>query len=91
MGGYASAMTNTSTAQAPAPTTPANAVTEEQAHRMLERMGITEDAVAAAFYRLRTRSATVLDAGLYSYEFTRLAEDVYVVAKVQTVRRLRTR
>lgn len=80
-------MLNTTTS---APQIPANAVTEEQAHRMLERMGLTGELVAGAFYRLRSRSVTLLDAGTWSYRFTRLAEDIYVIAQEPTTRRLRT-
>lgn len=84
MGGYAPSMTNTSATQTPAPTTPANAVTEAQAFRMLGNMGITEDLIAGAFYRLRTRFRTVLSVGTCSYRFDRLAEDIFVVTAVPT-------
>jgi len=70
-------MTNTTST-----TAPANAVTEDQAHRMLAGMGVSADLVAGAFHRLRTRSRTVATAGIWSYCFERLAADVFVVAKV---------
>jgi len=72
-------MTNTSGTQAIAPTTPANAVTEEQAFRMLGGMGITEDLIAGAFYRLRNRPITVLEQGDRTFSFERLGTDVYVI------------
>jgi hypothetical protein len=84
-------MTNASATQTIAPTTPANAVTEDQAFRMLGGMGITEDLIAGAFYRLRSRSETVIDAGVWSYQVTRLAADIFVVAQTPTTARMQTR
>ncbi len=85
MGGYSTAMTNTSGTQAiTSASIPANAVTEAQAFRMLGGMGITEDLIAGAFYRLRTRARTVLAAGTWSYRFEKLAADIFVVAAVPT-------
>lgn len=85
VGGYATAMTNTSGTQASTSIyVPANAVTEQQAFQMLGNAGISDDLIAGAFYRMRSRARTVLAADTWSYRFEKLAADIFVVAAVPT-------
>lgn len=71
-------------------TIPANAVNEDQLVDMLQASGVYLDLVHAALYRLRSRETTALTQGATTWQFRKLAEDVFVVEAVPSARKFRT-